>query len=71
MTHRHDYEMHFENPDRPLDFVLRCKCGDVAPDISTALERMSRSRGLNLLWWLLAGVAIVLTVLLYAEGYVS
>jgi hypothetical protein len=71
MRHQHDYEMHFEDPVDPLRFTLRCPCGDVAPSMDEALRRMSRRRYSNLLWWIAACAAIVLTVVLYAEGYMQ
>jgi len=40
-THRHNYQMVFdENSDHPFDYKLLCSCGDVAPDMQTAMRRM-------------------------------
>jgi hypothetical protein len=38
-AHRHDYDMKFVGASS-LDYRLICSCGDVAPDMTTALERM-------------------------------
>ena len=42
MTHEHNYEMEFVGDG--LDYRLVCRCGDVAPNMSTALLRQARSR---------------------------
>lgn len=41
LFHRHDYNMEFIGDG--LHYRLVCSCGDVAPDMETALRRM-RSR---------------------------
>lgn len=46
MFHIHDYEMGFNERDPAVYSVLKCRCGDVAPDMKTAIKRMSQS-----LWW--------------------
>lgn len=45
--HVHDYQMTFDDdPNNPMDleFSLVCTCGDVAPDVETALRRTRLSR---------------------------
>lgn len=43
--HHHDYFMEFDDRgESRLNFTLRCRCGDVAPDMDTALRRMDASR---------------------------
>lgn len=36
--HQHDYDMKFIGEGLEIYFV--CRCGDVAPDMETAIERM-------------------------------
>jgi hypothetical protein len=40
VSHKHDYEMEFVGAG--LNFRLVCKCGDVAPNMDEAVNRMAK-----------------------------
>lgn len=42
MFHAHDYNIEFNDEDS-LKFVLKCKCGKIAPDMCYALDDMNKS----------------------------
>jgi hypothetical protein len=42
LIHRHNYHLYFEDQKHPLHYTLRCRCGRVVPDISTAIKEMRK-----------------------------
>jgi hypothetical protein len=46
--HQHDYQMEFVGDG--LSYRLVCACGDVAPDMETAMKRMKASASKPSIW---------------------